>query len=143
MRRPDGIDLARLIISGDQGWTRAVVTEGMMPESRYTARHRLGTSQLNTRGVRLGRWKLTRYSTGEAELYDLATDPLELINRARQPRYAGILADLRRIHRRYADCSGRACAAALPERYQVDPAQLRRITERQERATRVFYRSDR
>jgi arylsulfatase A-like enzyme len=143
MRRADGIDLAPLITSGDRGWNRPVVTEGMMPEERYRAHHRLGKSSLNTRGVRLGRWKLTRYSTGEAELYDLANDPLELSNRAREPRYAGVLADLRRIYRRYADCSGAACAADLPERYRVDAAQTKRITDRQQRAARIFYRAGR
>ena len=67
----DGIDLRPLIEQGDRGWDRAIVTEGMMPEGRYAEKHRLGPSPLNTRGLRLGRWKITRYSSGEAELYDL------------------------------------------------------------------------
>ena len=91
----DGIALNRLIAKGDSGWDRAVVTEGMMPEGRYAERHRLGPSPLNTRGLRLGRWKLTRYSTGEVELYDLRTDPLELRNLSRVPRYAGVLAGMK------------------------------------------------
>ena len=79
-----------MIEQGDRGWDRAVVTEGMMPEGRYAEMHRLGPSPLDTRGLRLGRWKLTRYSTGEVELYDLKTDPLELMNLARAKRYAEV-----------------------------------------------------
>ena len=55
---------------------------------RYGEEFGLGRQPLDTRGLRLGRWKLTRYSTGEVELYDLLTDPLELKNLDRVPRYA-------------------------------------------------------
>lgn len=136
MRRADGMDLAPLVAAGDRGWDRAVVTEGMMPEARYLARKRLGKVALNTRGLRLGRWKLTRYSTGETELYDLANDPLEQSNLARRPRHAGTLRDLRRLYRRYADCRGAQCRAAVPVRYRVSSEESRRITIRQQQAVR-------
>ena len=87
-----------------------------MPEPVYRARHALGRSPLNTRGLRLGRWKLTRYSTGETELYDLRRDPLELRSLTRDPAYADTLAQLEALFREYRDCSGRQClvAAATP-----------------------------
>ena len=71
MKGADGTSLLPLISGGDQGWDRAVVTEGMMGFGRYGEMFELGRSPLDTRGLRLGRWKLTRYSTGETELYDL------------------------------------------------------------------------
>ena len=110
-----------------------------MPTGRYATLDRLGPSPLNTRGLRLGRWKLTRYSTGEAELYDLAQDPLELSNLAKVQQYAGVLADLTGLYRRYADCSRAECTSALPASYRLPPEESRRITEDQKRATRVFF----
>jgi len=137
MPRADGIDLTNLIEQGDRGWNRPVVTEAMMTESSYAAGP--GGPQLNTRGLRLGRWKLTRYTTGETELYDLATDPLELKNLSRVPRYADELRDLKRLYRTYRDCRGKACAAALPTAYRVSPAEMRRITLNMRRATREWF----
>ena len=127
MPRADGVDLTPLIENGDRGWDRPVVTEAMMTEGRYGRRSPDG-SQLNTRGLRLGRWKITRYATGETELYDLATDPLELRNLSRVPRYADELRDLRKLYRTYKDCRGKACAAALPPKYRASPAEMRRDT---------------
>jgi N-acetylglucosamine-6-sulfatase len=135
----DGQALNGLITDGDQGWDRPVVTEGMMIGGRYATRHRLGPTPLNTRGLRLGRWKITRYSTGEVELYDLANDPLELRNLAQAPRYAGVLADLVDLYRRYSDCRQETCAAGLPEKYRVGAAESRRITQAQKRASRIFF----
>lgn len=135
----DGVDLGSLITDGDRGWDRPVVTEGRMPDGRYAELHRLGPGPLNVRGLRLGQWKITRYSTGETELYDLARDPLELRNLSQVSEYAGVLADLLGLYRQYKDCRGVECAARLPEKYQVDADRARRITEHQKRATRVYF----
>ena len=53
------------------------------------------------------------------------------------PRYPDELRDLKKLYRTYRDCRGPECAAALPEKYRVTPAELRQITVNMRRATRV------
>ncbi len=139
MPRADGVDLTSVITDGDRGWDRAVVTEGMMPEGRYAELHRLGPSPLNTRGLRLGRWKLTRYSTGENELYDLKTDPLELMNLARSKRHAEVRSGMKRLFRRYQDCRADECRVPLPPGWRLTPEESRTLTVHQLRATRQYF----
>ncbi|MBV9831696.1 MAG: sulfatase [Marmoricola sp.] len=139
MSAADGTSLLPLIRSGDQGWSRAVVTEGMMGFGRYRSHHRLGPAPLDTRGLRLGRWKLTRYSTGEAELYDLAKDPLELHNLAHVPRYQSVFEGMKQLYAVYADCKEAACRAPLPAAWQLGPAQEKRITDHEVARTNAYF----
>jgi N-acetylglucosamine-6-sulfatase len=46
-------------------------------------------------GVRSERFKYVRYETGEQELYDLARDPGELVNRVGRNRYSDIAREMR------------------------------------------------
>jgi arylsulfatase A-like enzyme len=137
----DGTSLLPLIRDGDRGWDRAIVTEGTMGFGRYGEEYALGRSPLDTRGLRLGRWKLTRYSTGETELYDLASDPLELDNLARKSAYAATLRRLGSLYDRYHDCRGDQCRVALPSTWRLTPAESRRTTRHQQRATQRYYGS--
>ena len=70
----------------DRPWTVPVVTEGLqhLPARRSAA----SPHGLTEMGLRTGRYAYFRYSTGEGELYDLATDPLELRSRYDDPAYA-------------------------------------------------------
>jgi N-acetylglucosamine-6-sulfatase len=139
MPRADGIDLTRVIKKGDDGWDRVVVTEGMMSEGRYAELHRLGPTPLNTRGLRLGRWKITRYSTGEVELYDLKNDPLELRNLSRVPKYAEVLADLKKLYLRYSDCQRKECRADLPKAWRLTADEERQITRNEIQETNRYF----
>lgn len=62
------------------------------------------------RGVRTERYTYVRYPlTGFVELYDRAADPRQLRNVARRPRYAGVLAELRRRAVLLQSCAGESC----------------------------------
>jgi N-acetylglucosamine-6-sulfatase len=139
MSGTDGTSFLPLISGGDQGWRRPVVTEGMMGFGRYDDQYQLGLSPLDTRGLRLGRWKLMRYSTGEQELYDLSKDPLELQNLARTPADATVLHEMRGLFAEYWNCHGDGCLAPVPKRFQVSPAEEKRITDHQVAATNAYF----
>ena len=84
---------------------------------------------------------MTRYSTGEVELYDLATDPWSCATCRRVARYADVLADLKRLYQEYADCGGGSVRADLPAKYRVSATESRRITRAQQRAIRIYFGS--
>lgn len=141
MPHADGVNMVPVIRHGDRGWRRPVVTEARMNSSRYlqATGTRTFDSQLDIRGLRLGRWKLTMYSTGEKELYDLAHDPLEMHSLQDDPHDARILHRLERVWRSYANCAGSACSRPLPRDLQLSPAQEKQITDREYRRTTDYY----
>lgn len=98
-RRLDGVDL-RPVLRGEARGTRVV------PIAAYPVRG--GSRPLYT-GVRHGeRWNYVRLRSGE-ELFDLAADPYELTNLARDRSHRPILRRLRKISRTLRDCAGAAC----------------------------------
>jgi hypothetical protein len=111
-----------------------------MPEPAYQAQGDAPGWEargLATSGVRLGRYKLVRYATGETELYDLLRDPLELESLARsRPR---LRAALVAVWRQSVDCAGRGCRAELPARFRLGPDRSRALTRAQWGATAEYY----
>jgi arylsulfatase A-like enzyme len=76
----------------------------------------------NVRGVRTERWKYVHYPTGDggpdkhkAELYDLLNDPEERHNLIDDPRYQGVLEELKRELKRL-----QLETDAIPDRMPVD-----------------------
>jgi arylsulfatase A-like enzyme len=60
-------------------------------------------------GLRTPRYQFSVYGNGEEELYDLQADPYELENRAGDPEFAGIKAELAARLERLQLCSGVTC----------------------------------
>ncbi len=94
---------------------------------------------LTEMGLRTGRYAYFRYSTGEGELYDLATDPLQLRSRYDDPDYLDVRRDLAKLWRQYRFCAAAECRAPLPPAYQVSVAELAKITSRRATALRKYY----
>jgi N-acetylglucosamine-6-sulfatase len=137
---PDGRSLVESF-PGDAGWSFPVVTEAHDGGRFYTrASHRSARGFEDARtqvGLRTARWKLTVYSSGEVELYDLDSDPNELQNVAADPGYAGVLAELERVWWDYKDCAGEACQAALPDDLVATPDEEAESTQRQDAGVRM------
>ena len=138
----DGVSMVPVFEKGDKGWNRVVLTEGRMGEPSYLwhkASRGFTPNGLNARGVRTARWKYVRYSTGEAELYDLKDDPLELDSRQDDPAFAGVRKRLDRLWDEYYDCKGAACSKPMPAEFRATAAQTKAITDNQYRRTRSYY----
>ena len=139
---PDGVSVVPTLRQ-DQGWKVPVVVEavdfgGEFP--RDPAQKAAGfTESRNTIGVRTARWKMVRYSNGEAELYDLDADPNELTNVAGDPAYAADLEQLQQAWLAYKDCQGESCRAPMAESLQRDPATTRSATDAQSRLVRAVF----
>jgi N-acetylglucosamine-6-sulfatase len=72
---PDGASLVKVLDDTQQSWRNDFMTEGY-PASRQWAT------------IREDEWKYTEYPDGEAELYNLTTDPYELTNVVTDPANA-------------------------------------------------------
>jgi arylsulfatase A-like enzyme len=125
----DSASLLPVIEHGDRGWPAPVVTEGWLSvPGLVAASGRAFGYDLTTIGLRTARYSYIRYSDGQQELYDLRRDPNEFHSVARLPRYAGLLAQMRRLWWRYKDCAGAECRDALPANLRASPAAERLLS---------------
>ncbi len=122
--------------AAEKPWAVPVVTEGAQRLSHETGGF---PGALTEMGLRTGRYAYFRYSTGEGELYDLATDPLQLRSRYEDPDYLDVRRDLAKLWRQYRFCAAAECRAPLPPAYQVSVSELAKITSRRAAAIRKYY----
>jgi arylsulfatase A-like enzyme len=97
---PDGRSLTPIIADANAPWRSAILVEGGSaadpPDRRFTA-------------IRTATRKYVRYGDGFEELYDLAADPFELDNKAKEPSYAGDATMLRGLNDKLKSCAGESC----------------------------------
>jgi N-acetylglucosamine-6-sulfatase len=82
------------------------------------------------RAVRTHRYLYAERPTGEAELYDLASDPYQLESKHADPAYAGVRLALSRLLRDLATCEGAGCRAEPRLRLKLDYERRRQDDER-------------
>ena len=141
MPHADGINMLPVIRHGDRGWRRPIVSEARINNPYYlrkTGSHGFN-SELDVRGLRLGRWKLSLYAGGDMELYDLLKDPLEMHSLQDDPKHARIKREMMRLWWKYKDCAGRQCSVALPRHLQLGPQEEKRLTEEMYRRMADYY----
>ena len=98
----DGRSFRRNLLGRDQPWRDTQLIQ--------TGTHRRSTQGWEFRGVLTRRYSFGRDpQTGERFLYDHAVDPYEVRNLARNPAYAGVVAELARRTRLLSGCAGVAC----------------------------------
>ena len=86
---------------------RAVLLQAMRPLLRFPTP--LTVFDQPFYGVRYGGFKYLNWSFDATELYDLRTDPDELVNLADDPEYASTVARLETLAKRLSTCRGSAC----------------------------------
>jgi arylsulfatase A-like enzyme len=97
----DGKSLKPLFTDGEAPWRSSILIES--PVTRFEkAANRYA-------GVRTATRKYVKYQSGFEELFDLAADPHELRNKARDPAYASDLATLRGLESTLKTCVGESC----------------------------------
>jgi N-acetylglucosamine-6-sulfatase len=106
-RAQDGRSLFDLLEDPRGQWGRELLIEG-------------GNNQgLTFAGLRNYRWKYIEYATGEAELYDLESDPDELVSRHADPAAARVRAAMAARLAGLRGCAGRSCRARPALRLDV------------------------
>jgi N-acetylglucosamine-6-sulfatase len=97
----DGTSLFPLIREPGDELGRDLLVEGLF--RRKTA------AAVAFSGVRSRNYFYAEYTNGERELYDLAADPDEMVNRDLDPRYSGLEAELAHRLAQLRTCAGASC----------------------------------
>jgi N-acetylglucosamine-6-sulfatase len=128
-RPGDGTSKVDTLLRGDLGWRVPVVTEavGTSPGGNKWPGARTSI------GLRTAYYSYTRYRNGQAELYDLRRDPLQLRSVHDDPDYRSVRRLLRATRERFRNCAAEQCRATLA-------ARLRATAEENRSATTAYWR---
>lgn len=108
-------DLAATIVDAT-GATPGLALDGhsLLPVAKHpsrTRRRELLIEQKEYAAIRTERYVYVEYTSGERELYDLATDPYQLVSRHLSPAYAAVMAQLADRLAPLRTCAGKSCRA--------------------------------
>jgi uncharacterized sulfatase len=91
----EGTSFAPLLENPDRVWKKAAFTQvsrgGALVATRKLDPTKMGHS------VRTERWRYTEWHTGDAELYDHDGDPKEYRNLARNPKFSGVVVEMKKL----------------------------------------------
>jgi hypothetical protein len=111
-RVQDGLDLREVASGSQRALARPLLNETGVP----------GLSSRNFhQAIRTDTHKYVEHASGERELYDLRSDPDELINVVNDPAQAGTLAQLEARLEVLRTCAGGSCIDPLPPPPTVPP----------------------
>ena len=106
LRPMDGRSLAPVMANPAVEWDRPILLEGFQPPAPFRPQYQ---------GVRTNRYSYIEYTGGGlqgAELYDLETDPEQLVNLVLDGQHQGLVSDLDALVTDLRQCGGTACDAA-------------------------------
>jgi len=128
----DGVSMLSVARYGDQGWSRAVLTE-TGPRGTVRNTDEAGQplpvedpGQADIRfaiGVRSDRYLYTSLANGDEELYDMAVDPDQYDNLVNNALYADVLRLMREQLQEVRACDAQQCRASLPPRLRRAPGE--------------------
>lgn len=101
----DGRSAASLILKGPT----PAVWRTAFPIERYLAPGDSFGPWPGMRGVRTENWTWAEWQDGQRELYDVASDPYQIDNRAADPQLANLRQRLAALTETLATCAGQAC----------------------------------
>jgi hypothetical protein len=111
-RVQDGLDLREVALGSQRALVRPLLNETGVPVLSSRNFHQ---------AIRTGTHKYVEYANGERELYDLRSDPDELVNVVNDPAQAGTLAQLDARLEVLKTCAGESCIDPQPPTSPVPP----------------------
>jgi arylsulfatase A-like enzyme len=135
----DGVDGTSFVgdIGRPVGWDRVIGYESYLPGIPSTDPEFVGPQ--TAIGVRTAGYFYVRYANGEAELFDLRRDPLELASVAADPAYADVRAELDTAWHAFKACKEADCDIPLPDDLKVDSATTGALREQMSAAQASYY----